>query len=260
MGKKVKVSKKALKENIKVLGKDISFVMKAMNERCESIERKINSLNEHLDDICERLDANEIHMDAVSEAVADLIKDKNKNEESPITEHFEGHIGNCSFKVPEITIEGKKFNIGLDFDDDPFAADESENDNVNHPFHYTDGKYEVIQFIEDYHLPYHIGNAVKYISRAGKKDEDKYIEDLKKAEWYIFRWHNYMLTEHGREVFSDYRPAKDRINIEDYCKDKGLGFDLTKVINYIMLGEYYTAYQELHKYIGYLEELGHEPN
>lgn len=255
MGKKVKVSKKALKENVEVLGKDISFVMKAMNERCESIERKINSLNERLDDIYERLDAHEINLNALGETVTDILEDMHEDMKSPISEHFEGHIGNCSFKVPEITIDGKKFDIGLDF-----ADDESENDNVNHPSHYTDGKYEVIQFIEDYHLPYHIGNAVKYISRAGKKDEDKYIEDLKKAEWYIFRWHNYLLGDHGREVYGDYRPANNRINVEDYCKDKKLGFDLAKVINYIVLAEYYTAYQELHKYIGYLEELGHEPN
>ena len=61
------------------------------------------------------------------------------------------------------------------------------NDNVNHPSHYTDGKIEVIDFIEDKKLNYHLGNAVKYISRAGKKDPDKYIEDLQKAVWYLQR-------------------------------------------------------------------------
>ena len=61
------------------------------------------------------------------------------------------------------------------------------NDNVNHPAHYTDGKIEVIDFIEDKKLGYHLGNAVKYISRAGKKDPDKYIEDLQKAIWYLNR-------------------------------------------------------------------------
>lgn len=61
------------------------------------------------------------------------------------------------------------------------------NDNVNHPAHYTDGKIEVIDFIEDKKLGYHLGNAVKYISRAGKKDPDKYIEDLEKAVWYLQR-------------------------------------------------------------------------
>ena len=62
------------------------------------------------------------------------------------------------------------------------------NDPVNHPAHYTTGKIEVIDYIEDQKLPYHLGNAVKYISRAGKKDKDKTVEDLKKAVWYIQRY------------------------------------------------------------------------
>ena len=61
------------------------------------------------------------------------------------------------------------------------------NDAVNHPSHYTDGKIEVIDFIEDKNLDFCLGNAVKYISRAGKKDPEKEIEDLKKAVWYINR-------------------------------------------------------------------------
>ena len=61
------------------------------------------------------------------------------------------------------------------------------NDIVNHPSHYTDGKIEVIEFIEDKNLNYHKGNAIKYICRAGKKDPQKEIEDLQKAIWYINR-------------------------------------------------------------------------
>ena len=57
-------------------------------------------------------------------------------------------------------------------------------DNVNHPAHYT----EVIDFIEDKQLGYHLGNAVKYISRAGKKDPEKTAEDLRKAVWYLNRY------------------------------------------------------------------------
>lgn len=62
------------------------------------------------------------------------------------------------------------------------------NDAVNHPNHYTDGGIETIDFIEAKKLPYHLGNAVKYISRAGKKDQNKTIEDLQKAVWYIERY------------------------------------------------------------------------
>ena len=60
-----------------------------------------------------------------------------------------------------------------------------KNDVVNHPAHYTDGKIEVIDFIEDKRLNFHRGNAVKYIARAGKKDPAKEVEDLKKARWYL---------------------------------------------------------------------------
>ena len=62
------------------------------------------------------------------------------------------------------------------------------NDAVEHPAHYTSGKIEVIDYIEDQKLPYHLGNAIKYISRAGKKDPNKTVEDLQKAVWYINRY------------------------------------------------------------------------
>ena len=55
------------------------------------------------------------------------------------------------------------------------------NDAVNHPSHYTDGKIEVIEYIEDKGFGYCLGNAIKYISRAGKKDPAKEVEDLRKA-------------------------------------------------------------------------------
>jgi hypothetical protein len=60
-------------------------------------------------------------------------------------------------------------------------------DAVNHPSHYTDGKIEVIDYIEDKKLNFNRGNAIKYISRAGKKDKDKEVEDLQKAVFYINR-------------------------------------------------------------------------
>ena len=59
------------------------------------------------------------------------------------------------------------------------------SDAVNHPKHYNTGKYEVIDVILDWDLGFTLGNVVKYVARAGKKDKDKYYEDLKKAEWYL---------------------------------------------------------------------------
>ena len=66
----------------------------------------------------------------------------------------------------------------------------SNEDVVNHPSHYTDGKYEVIDFIEQDGLGFHLGNAIKYLSRAGKKNSAKTIEDCKKAIWYIKRYYD----------------------------------------------------------------------
>jgi hypothetical protein len=59
------------------------------------------------------------------------------------------------------------------------------DDLVNHPKHYTFGKYEVIDVLEDWGLDFCLANAVKYIARAGKKDPDKKIQDLEKAIFYI---------------------------------------------------------------------------
>ena len=60
---------------------------------------------------------------------------------------------------------------------------------VNHPNHYggEDNRYEAIKVIEDWDLDFHLGNTVKYISRAGKKGTDKELQDLKKALWYLER-------------------------------------------------------------------------
>lgn len=56
---------------------------------------------------------------------------------------------------------------------------------VNHPKHYNQGKIEVIEFIEDQGLGYHLGNAIKYISRCDYKGKKK--QDLEKAIWYLKR-------------------------------------------------------------------------
>jgi len=62
-------------------------------------------------------------------------------------------------------------------------------DNVNHPDHYggADNPYEAIKVIEAWKLGFNLGNAVKYIARAGKKDQTVVAEDLEKAIWYIRR-------------------------------------------------------------------------
>jgi hypothetical protein len=64
---------------------------------------------------------------------------------------------------------------------------ENEFDPVNRPKHYADSKIEVIDYIEDKGLGYCLGNVIKYVSRAGKKDKQKEVEDLQKARWYLDR-------------------------------------------------------------------------
>jgi hypothetical protein len=61
------------------------------------------------------------------------------------------------------------------------------SDPVNKPPHYTNCGIEVIDFIEAWNFNFNLGCAVKYISRAGKKDPLKHIEDLEKAAWYVAR-------------------------------------------------------------------------
>lgn len=62
---------------------------------------------------------------------------------------------------------------------------------VNHPNHYggKDNVYEVVKVCEAWGLDKdaYIFNVVKYVARAGKKDTDKELQDMKKALWYLNR-------------------------------------------------------------------------
>ena len=61
------------------------------------------------------------------------------------------------------------------------------DDPVHNPAHYGGGDnlYEAIKVIEAWGLGFHLGNTVKYIVRAGRKDDE--LEDLRKAAWYLQR-------------------------------------------------------------------------
>jgi len=60
-------------------------------------------------------------------------------------------------------------------------------DLINHPPHYTRGKIEVIDFIEDQKLGFHRASALQYLIRAGVKNPVTKLQDLEKAKWYINR-------------------------------------------------------------------------
>jgi hypothetical protein len=72
---------------------------------------------------------------------------------------------------------------------DYFGSETTSKTNIliNHPQHYggEENPYEAIKVIEAWNLDFHLGNVVKYISRAGKKGSK--LEDLKKAQWYMNR-------------------------------------------------------------------------
>jgi hypothetical protein len=67
----------------------------------------------------------------------------------------------------------------------PTTFSKDSDKNVDHPNHYRPGTYEAINVINAWELNFSLGNAVKYICRAGRKDPNKEIEDLKKAIFYI---------------------------------------------------------------------------
>lgn len=91
--------------------------------------------------------------------------------------------------------DGRTWSIDDNYDFYSLANENEEtqktlDDKVNHPSHYTYGDIEVVDFIEqvtkDYkpELAFAIGNAIKYISRANRKNGK---EDLDKARWYLNR-------------------------------------------------------------------------
>lgn len=83
-----------------------------------------------------------------------------------------------------IIISFPKYHIGPTTDNELPSKEETPFDAVSHPSHYTEGrKYEPRKVIADWGLNFNLGNAVKYISRAGRKGDK--IEDLRKAIQYI---------------------------------------------------------------------------
>lgn len=80
-----------------------------------------------------------------------------------------------------------KSEYKYELEDDSIKIIEN-SDSVSHPLHYASGwsnGAEVIDLTE--HLSFCAGNVVKYVCRAGRKDPDKHVEDLKKARWYLDR-------------------------------------------------------------------------
>lgn len=74
-----------------------------------------------------------------------------------------------------------------DWSNEAFTVTEVR-DEINHiePSHYTDVKISPLEYIEaNPHLTWSLSNAIKYISRAGKKEDNPKLRDLEKAQWYL---------------------------------------------------------------------------
>lgn len=99
--------------------------------------------------------------------------------------------------------------------------------------HYNSGKYEPIDIMLDCKMGGCLFTVVKYISRAGKKGgQEKYLEDLKKARYYLEKeiWQQ----SHDHEEYDKTRPCTVA-NAQDLAIDWGLnaalGFALQDIMN-----------------------------
>lgn len=93
--------------------------------------------------------------------------------------------------------------------------------NVDHPDYYKAGGIEAIDVIEDWKLDFCLGNAIKYIARAGKKSDDVRT-DLEKAAWYIKRHLDGVETGTIQPISAQ----KDtKYHAEDVCEAWGISED-----------------------------------
>jgi hypothetical protein len=84
--------------------------------------------------------------------------------------------------IKEVMLHDPKYKmVSITTSDTPMPT----SDPVNNPAHYTAGGAETIDFIEAKKLCYHLGNVVKYVTRAEHKGSR--LEDLQKARWYLDR-------------------------------------------------------------------------
>ena len=115
---------------------------------------------------------------------------------------------------------------------------------VERPHHYNSTKnskvYEAINIIEEYKLNFCLGSAIKYILRAGKKPNESFNDDIKKAIWYL-----------NREIN---RRGKMKIKIKWDISETGLTYDeAMSMLGLEMIFEV-DEDQEIEEFINELEE------
>jgi hypothetical protein len=127
-----------------------------------------------------------------SEKIRRYIAENPTAKTAEIAAHFNTRYQNVyavrrKMETPKVAKKGNWENFGVFTSDKPIQVEmfETKPDPVNHPAHYKVGGIETIDFIEAKDLSYHLGNVVKYVTRADHKGNK--LEDLRKAQWYLTR-------------------------------------------------------------------------
>ena len=122
------------------------------------------------------------------------IEENNMKENKENNDSFKGILHECSKPNQKSELFSSKLTGNGHILENPMKHDlssfiDNKPEMVNHPNHYggKDNPYEAIKVIEAWDLGFNLGNTVKYISRAGRKDKDKHIQDLEKALFYLKR-------------------------------------------------------------------------
>lgn len=123
---------------------------------------------------------------------------------------------------------------------DAYSKVVTTDDPVHHPSHYTDGKYECKDYIQCKGYGFELANAVKYITRAGKKSPGKESEDLYKAIQYLEFYKEGLNSEMGH------------ISTLEYCRDKHLPHLLSSAMMHIQ--DAHVAADEYKEFYIYMAE------
>ncbi len=131
--------------------------------------------------------------------------------------------------------------------------EEYTKDMVNNPVHYSRNELQPIDIIEDWFLSFSIGNAIKYLMRAGFKNINKKNEDYDKAIWYLNRSLESFELE---SMINKYKPINKKIPIDHVLeKWNDLHDNIKKVIEKLYWINIYTKRNDYEKEIKAIIEL-----
>lgn len=130
-------------------------------------------------------------------------------------------------------------------------TDPLTNDPINHPKHYQGYATRVECIDVTRHLPFDLGNAFKYIWRAGRKDPGTMIEDLEKALWYLRDYDDHF-SEPASDAFPTALAVFDLLRLEDCCLGEPYSFWRLKTCGMIVYVDLDSAVDEINTMITHL--------